>query len=150
MKLYIVGFSRAGKSTLGKSLAQYLKLPFIDTDLLIEAHTKQSIAEYVAISGWDAFRTLERQILQELGEASPPLPGSKLSQIVVCGGGIVELAENRAFLKKQRVIWLNPPWELILSRLQKEPSALCRHHSNDELYDLYQKRYPLYLEVISP
>lgn len=150
MKLYIVGFSRAGKSTLGKRLAHQLKLPFIDTDSQIEARTGQSIAEYVANYGWDAFRALENQILQELGDASPPLPDSKLSAVVACGGGIVELPENLALLKKQRVVWLNPSWSLICSRLQKEPSALCNGLSTDELHALYLRRYPLYLEVVSP
>ncbi|MCK9334160.1 MAG: shikimate kinase [Candidatus Cloacimonetes bacterium] len=164
MDIYIIGFTRAGKSSLAKSLANSWQIPAYDTDELIELECAHSIAEIVADHGWDAFRKLESSMLLKLGNpsfpASPfnlsdipkpsPEPGARrISRIISCGGGIVENPINRDFLKQQRVFWLNPPWALILSRLQTNPSAICWGRTAKQLFDLYQIRYPLYREIVT-
>lgn len=152
MFLYIIGFSRAGKSTLAQSLAQSWNVPAYDTDRLIELECGQSIAEYVAAKGWDAFRTLESAILLKLGADLSPVSISSpaITAVVACGGGIVELAINREYLKLKRLVWLNPGWQIIYPRLKIQPSALSLDKSESELRQLYAQRYTLYKELIFP
>lgn len=69
----------AGKTTLGKPLAQKLGAAFCDLDECIEEHYGKTISEIFAEKGEDAFRTIERNILQEV---------VKLENVVIsCGGG---------------------------------------------------------------
>jgi shikimate kinase len=145
MLLYIIGFSRSGKSTLATQLAQSLSLPVFDTDAMIEQKCGQSIADIVESKGWDAFRRMEHEILLELGTEMSPLSWSGL---VACGGGIVELEANRDFLAKQGLIWLHQSWELLWPRLQASPSAICRGKSEAELKALYHHRNILYKDIM--
>lgn len=147
MLLYIIGFSRSGKSTLAKLLGLGKALPVYDTDQIIEQKCGASVAEIVDTQGWDAFRTIESEILLELGTIQSPL---SLSGFVACGGGIVELAANREYLARQRLLWLHQSWELLWSRLQMNPSAICFGKSESELKALYKHRNRLYKELINP
>ncbi|HQQ67498.1 MAG TPA: shikimate kinase, partial [Candidatus Cloacimonadota bacterium] len=154
MNLYIIGFSRAGKSTFAKQLAGKWKVPFTDTDTRIEQTRGHSIAEIVQDKGWDEFRRLESQVLLSTGTAMSPFSPSDnalhpsatrpqgLSMIVSCGGGIVESAENRTYLRQHKLLWLNPPWDLIWQRICQQPSVITAGKSEDELKALYEKRYP--------
>jgi len=157
MQLYIIGFSGSGKSTLARQLASDLHIEALDTDDLIETEAGCSIAELVQTKGWDAFRELESKILLSMGTHMSPysfsLDGEANGEnrddtIIACGGGIVELAANRDYLKSKQVLWLNPPWQLISDRLQRCPSAICTGRSMQELNLLYHQRYPLYKEVM--
>lgn len=147
MHLYLIGFSRAGKSTLARQLANSWNVPAFDTDEMIERQCGQSVADIVAAKGWDAFRELESRILLELGTLASP---SAFPVAVACGGGIVELEQNRAFLKQQKLIWLNPSWELIYTRLLRHPSAISLDKSESELKELYRHRSQLYREIMYP
>lgn len=57
----------AGKSTLGKKLANRLGIPFVDADKEIEAHFKKSIGEIFADHGESYFREIEQEYIQTLG-----------------------------------------------------------------------------------
>jgi len=63
--IFLVGLSGSGKSTVGRLLAARLQLPFIDTDSVIERRVGQSIGQVFATDGEEAFRDLERAVLQE-------------------------------------------------------------------------------------
>ena len=78
-RIFLIGYMGAGKTTLGKPLAQKLGAAFCDLDDCIEEHYGKTISEIFAEKGEDAFRTIERNILQEV---------VKLENVVVsCGGG---------------------------------------------------------------
>lgn len=78
-RIFLIGYMGAGKTTLGKPLAQKLGAAFCDLDECIEEHYGKTISEIFAEKGEDAFRTIERNILQEV---------VKLENVVVsCGGG---------------------------------------------------------------
>lgn len=157
MKLYIIGFSGAGKSTLARSLARGWNIPHWDTDEIFVQKHSQSIADYVLEQGWEAFRTAESEILMKtqkclFASESSFSEGKNALQyqgIVACGGGIVEKGINRTFLASQRLIWLNPPWKLILARIRQNPSAFCAGKSEQELQDDYQRRCIMYRSLIS-
>lgn len=65
-RVVLVGFMGSGKSTLGKKLANKLKVPFIDSDSEIEAHFQKSIGELFAEHGESHFRELERDYIEAL------------------------------------------------------------------------------------
>ncbi len=160
MNLYIIGFSRAGKSTFAKQLADTWMIPFADTDTLIEQTSGHSIAEIVQDKGWAEFRRLESQALISTGTAMSPFSSSDrtippvatrpqcISKVVSCGGGIVDTAGNRMFLKQNKLLWLNPPWALIWQRICQHPSEITRGKSEEELKEMYDQRFPLYQELI--
>lgn len=95
----LIGFSGAGKSTIGKILAQKIKKPFVDIDKKIEQREQRTISEIFAIRGEKYFRQIESEMLQEVMNLS--------GQVVSCGGGIIESDQNRNLLKKNVVTaWL--------------------------------------------
>lgn len=161
MKLYIVGFSGAGKSTLAQALAQSWQIDYLDIDTLCEQECGLSIADYVMRNGWESFRELESRVLHDTqkDKTSPQYPADeselyskgqdRYQSIIACGGGIVESKRNRDFLKKQRLIWLNPPWKTILARIRQNPSHFCAGKSDAELYQSYRHRCTLYKQILN-
>ncbi len=152
MLLYIIGFTRAGKSTFARKLAQGWRIPYWDTDEIFVNQEEQSIAEYTNKYGWNAFRERESEIL--VGIRSHSFGSRLLSQqgfrgVLACGGGIVESSQNRDLLKQERVLWLSPSWETLYRRIRETPSAITQGMSEPELWQLYQRRLPLYRECIN-
>ena len=107
--LYLVGMMGAGKTTIGRKLANRLGYRFLDTDALIEQTAGQPIADLFARTGEAAFRTLETQVLAQV---------SAHTQLVVAtGGGIVINPMNWSYLRHGVVIWLDVPVPVLVSRL---------------------------------
>jgi shikimate kinase len=77
-KIFLIGFMGAGKSSIGKELAQSLHYRFLDTDVLIEKQMKKSIPEIFESEGEEGFRVIEQQILHSLKDET---------QIVIATGG---------------------------------------------------------------
>jgi shikimate kinase / 3-dehydroquinate synthase len=108
--LFLTGFMGAGKSTVGRLVAQRLGLPFVDVDALVEEREGRTIPAIFSESGEDAFRCAETDALALL--AAQP------DAVVACGGGIVLRDENRALLKSLgRVFYLVVTAEEALARL---------------------------------
>lgn len=80
MKLILIGYMGSGKSTLGKKLAHKCKLPFLDTDQLIEAHAGLSVPDIFAQFGEAHFRELEKEIIENLQHTE--------AFVLSCGGGL--------------------------------------------------------------
>lgn len=128
--MVLIGMPGAGKSTIGKLLAQKLNKPFIDTDEQIEALANKSIAEIFLQDGEEAFRTLESHVLADVCKG----PG----YVIATGGGCVTRAENYGFLRQNsKIYWLqrDPGKEPLNGR------PLLKKYSIDELY---KARFPLY------
>ena len=64
MKIYLIGFMGAGKTTIGRTLASRLGAPFFDLDELVESAEKMSIKDIFAQQGEPYFRKRERDILR--------------------------------------------------------------------------------------
>ena len=78
--IVLIGMMGAGKTTVGKLLAQHLRRSFIDTDALIEKREGRSIPDIFTQNGEDAFRALELKLSQELSTSN--------GLIIACGGGL--------------------------------------------------------------
>lgn len=97
--IFLVGFMGAGKSTVGRLVADRLGVRFVDLDDLIEQAEGRSVSAIFAEEGEPAFRAKETQALLAL-EPEPPA-------VVACGGGVVLADENRAALSQRgRVVYL--------------------------------------------
>ena len=106
----LVGFMGAGKSTIGKELANSLQLPFVDSDQLIEEQQGKSISELFETIGEDAFRKLEAQLIRSLNVDDP--------MVIAVGGGLPVYHNNMEFLNGNGLtIYLNHEPEALVERL---------------------------------
>jgi shikimate kinase len=63
-KIILIGPMGSGKTTIGRLLAEYLELPFRDTDLLIESQTGRTVSDIFLEDGEDSFRVIEKAVLR--------------------------------------------------------------------------------------
>jgi shikimate kinase len=122
-----------GKSTVGKKLARALKVPFCDTDNLIELeHGK--ISNYFAEHGEEAFRQVEHLALARALRS----PG-----IVATGGGAVLLEKSRELLKNATVVYLATDGKHMGSRLRNGSRPLLKNGMEDwkRIYDSRKSIY---------
>ena len=141
--LFLVGYRCTGKSSVGRSLAATLSLPFIDTDSLVVSENGMSIREIVISRGWEAFRRLEHTALQQVCTMD--------RRVVATGGGIVLDAGNVKLMKKSgRIIWLRASPETIKARMLQDQAsktlrpALTSTDSISEIEETLAERAPLY------
>jgi len=107
--LWLVGMMGAGKSAVGRELARRLGRPFLDTDHEIEAERGLAIAEIFAREGEEAFRALEREMVERL--AGRPA-------VVALGGGALGRSEVRELVcGVGTVVWLRARPETLLARI---------------------------------
>lgn len=78
--LFIVGARAAGKTTVGKVLAEALGYKFVDTDVYLLETTGETVADMVAREGWEGFRQRESEALRKV-----TIPRT----VVATGGGMV-------------------------------------------------------------
>lgn len=142
--VFLVGPRASGKSTLGRALAERLRLPFTDMDQALEQHLGQSIADYVRTLGWEAFRAEESRLLERLCTAAPA--------VVATGGGVVLAPENRRLLQAGgTVLYLRADKATLLARLHQDPlpdqrPALSALPLEQEIEKTLRERDPLYLD----
>jgi shikimate kinase len=138
----LVGLPGAGKSAVGRRLAQRLQLPFIDSDDLIERRIGCSIRDYFEREGEQSFRDLEQAVIAELA-ASP-------HGIVSTGGGSVLREANRVELRTNfHVIYLRSSPEDLFRRLRHDVKRPLLQVADPlgRLHELYSARDPLYREA---
>lgn len=115
----LVGMMGAGKSSVGRELADRLHRPFFDTDALVEAAERASVEEIFASRGEPAFRLLERKAVRTaLGHGE--------SAVISMGGGAVLDEATRADLAGAGlVVWLRATPETLARRVlgQNRPGA---------------------------
>ena len=140
--LFLVGMMGAGKTTLGKALAQRLGREFLDCDKVLVERTGVSVATIFEIEGEEGFRRREAAVLSEL--AHHP------DCVIATGGGAVLLAENRALMRENgTVVYLRARLESLWERTRQDTSRplLKTPDPRATLAELLEKRDPLYREV---
>ncbi len=143
-KISIVGFSGAGKTTIGKILAKKLGKEFYDLDEVIEKTAGKTINEIFREKGEPYFRELERSALKEIAK--------KKSYVVSCGGGAPLDKRNRETLKRQTFsIWffsdLKKSFERVAAAGRKRHPYYKVATTEKLARKLFEFRVPFYCEV---
>ncbi len=121
MYIFLYGPSGTGKSTIGRMLAEKLRLPFIDLDRVIETRAGMSISQIMNEQGETAFRDLETSALKSLTPSPSPL--GRGESVIALGGGALLREENRALAEKNgKVILLMAQLNTLIARLESDPN----------------------------
>jgi shikimate kinase len=138
----LVGLMGAGKTTIGRRLAQALDLPFVDADAAIVDAAGRSIDEIFTEHGECEFRRGERQVIARL-LAGPP-------HVLATGGGAFIDPRTRALMKERAIsIWLKAPLEVLMKRVSKRDHRplLKEDDPRAVMQRLMDERYPIYAEA---
>lgn len=140
--IVLVGLMGAGKTSVGKRLAQRLGLPFIDTDQAIEEAAGMSIPEIFKERGEAEFRSGERRVIARL--LSEP------QQVIATGGGAYMDAETRLRIREKSVsLWLKADLPVLMKRVLRRADRPLLANADPEatMRDLMIRRYPVYAEA---
>ncbi len=134
MRIFLVGFMGAGKTTNGRKLANYLNLDFIDLDSYIEQKHKASISFIFDLLGEEGFRFIEHRAILEI------LQGD--NYVLSSGGGSPCFFDNmKMFYDSGITVYLKMPpqslWYRLINAKKKRP--LIRNLSKDELLAYIEK-----------
>jgi len=142
MRIFIIGPTAAGKTTIGKKLAEGLNMNFIDTDKEIEKATGVDITWLFDIEGEEGFREREEDILLKV---------SKLNSCVIStGAGSILKESNRDLISSSgKVIYLEASIESQLKRtsLDKARPLLSKGNKEKILKKMDRDRRHLYEEL---
>ncbi|HEX9488762.1 MAG TPA: shikimate kinase, partial [Stellaceae bacterium] len=138
----LVGLMGAGKSSIGRRLAQRLGLPFIDADSEIEAAADATIEEIFQRHGEAAFRNGERRVIARI------LDGPV--HVLATGGGAFMDASTRAVIGARAIsVWLRADIELMLARVGRRNNRPLLKGGDPRavLEQLIAQRYPIYAQA---
>jgi shikimate kinase len=144
VRIVLTGFMGAGKSTVGKLVAERLGWPFADSDHFIEARAGLTIAEIFRRDGEAAFRALETEVIEELTSREP--------LVLALGGGALESLSTRQMLVSLPhtcIVFLDAPLEVLVARCIDQPEAAVRPvlADRERLAQRLATRLPLYREA---
>lgn len=139
--VYLIGFMGSGKTSVAQQLAAKLKMPLVDTDVVIEENNKISIPEIFSNYGERTFREFEHRALIE-----QPTEDT----IISTGGGIVETKANTKWLERHgTVIYLETSWEEVVQRLKNDSSRPLWNNDQLNKKKLFERRASLYKDAAS-
>ena len=138
--IFLIGMPGAGKTTIGKALAQTLGLEFFDVDTEIQERTGKSIQNIIIHDGEDKFHQLELEVIRDL-------VSHKKASVIATGGGTV-LCDATAELMRESgyVVLIQRDVKQILDDLDMEIRPLLKE-SIEYIFRLYEERQPIYERV---
>lgn len=140
--IFLVGLMGAGKSTVGRFLADKLHYQFVDSDHVIEEKTGASIPMIFDIEGESGFRVREEQVIDEWTQKS--------EIVLATGGGAIMTPENRKHLRSRGfVVYLKSSVEALAQRTRHDRNRPLLQTEDPEgvLKKLIAEREPFYEEV---
>ena len=142
-RIFLVGPMGAGKTTIGRHLAQSLGMEFRDSDLEIQRRTGVDIPTIFEYEGEAGFRARERQVIEDLTEVD--------GCVLATGGGAVMATENVMRMRSSgKVVWLQASPAAIRRRMQADAGtaanrpSLTGQGSLEEIAAVLAEREPLY------
>lgn len=137
MRIYLVGFMGAGKSTVGRALARRLRWPFLDLDHEIEQRAGMPVADLIRERGEDAFRALEHESLERLAEGP--------RAVIATGGGAFCREHNVELMKRTGTcVWLDPPVAVLFERIERSGRPRPLFGDRERAAALLESRRPWY------
>ena len=137
--IVFVGLMGAGKTAIGRKVAQLLGLHFADSDHEIETVSRMTVPELFERYGEPEFRALEQRVIQRLLEAGP--------QVLSTGGGAYMNEQTREAIRADALsIWLKADLDLLMERVSKKQNRpLLRNPDPRGVMErLMAQRYPVY------
>lgn len=138
--IILVGLMGAGKTKMGRLLAEALGVPFTDADDVIVARAGLSIPEIFEKHGEERFRSLEADVMRDLVTSS--------SGVVSTGGGAVMTPQTADFIFSDRVIsiWVRAPLDVHVARTSRHGDRPLLQNTDpaEKLKDLMVARDPVY------
>lgn len=141
----LVGLMGAGKSTIGRRLAQCLGTPFIDADDEVVKAAQMTIPEIFDRFGEPYFRDGERRVIARLIEDNTGRPA-----VIATGGGAFADDETRALILGRAIaIWLDSDLDTLVARVSRKSTRplLTGRDPRAVLAELMEKRNPAYAEA---
>ena len=141
--IVLVGIMGAGKSTVGKILADRLGMHFIDADHEIERAAGCTITDFFEKYGEVEFRKGEERVISRILAGEPC--------VLATGGGAFMSEATRFLIKKIATsVWLRVSFEVLAKRLEKRSDRPLLQTADPQqtLKALIKKRYPIYLSLI--
>ena len=147
MNVILIGYRCSGKTSVGKRLARELGRPFVDADDWLVDKAGRSVKKIVADDGWEGFRRLEREAIQELC-------GRDNTVVATGGGAVVDPANVAAMQKGGHVVWLKVSPQTVKQRMagdgntgEQRPS-LTEKGLYAEIAAVLEERTPLYAQAM--
>lgn len=140
--IVLVGLMGAGKSCVGRRLAESLGLPFVDSDDEIEKAAGCGVTDIFDVYGEPAFRDCERRVIARLLSSGP--------SIIATGGGAFMDLETRETIKATSTsVWLRADPEVLYQRTKRSKGRplLATGDPRAKLMALAEARYPVYAEA---
>ena len=143
MHIILIGYRGTGKTSVGRKLAEKLKLPFYDTDQMIIDRIGKTIKEWVEEKGWESFRQEEKAVIRVISSLD--------CGVIALGGGAVMDPGNREVLRqKGLIVWLTADVQTIIKRMKSDPDnkdnrpPLSEKDWENETQELLTQRSPVY------
>jgi shikimate kinase len=140
--LVLVGLMGAGKTSIGRRLAQKLNLPFNDSDHEVEKAANATVKTIYDTLGEDEFRAGEMRVIKRLL--------SEETHVLATGGGAFMTGETRKLIKSNSIsIWLKADLDTLIARVSRrnDRPLLDVENQDEVLEELINERYPVYQEA---
>jgi len=134
--IILIGMPGAGKSTVGRALADRLGFAFRDTDDDLVSKAQMSLEDIMETQGEAYFRALEQTVILEL----------RASQSVIATGGSVIYSQLGMEHLKQlgMLVYLDVPLNILKARVDQDRPRGITRRPNQSYEDVYQLRTPIY------
>ena len=142
VNIALIGFMGAGKTSVGRLVAEQLHFDYLDTDEVIQSRTDRTIMEIFSTDGEPAFRKLESELVAELA--------GRTRIVIATGGGLPANPQNLASLKTHALVvclWASP--EKIWERVKNQTHRPLLHDPDPQkkIRDLLAAREPFYKQA---
>lgn len=137
----LVGLMGAGKTSVGRRLAQALKTRFVDSDHAVEEAADMTVADIFELYGEAEFRALERRVVKRL------LERGEAGVVALGGGAFMDPATRELVLRTGHVVWLKAALDVLVERTARKPGKrplLAEGEPRTILAELQARREPVY------
>ena len=146
IRIFLIGYMGAGKTTLGKAFARAMGLTFVDLDWYIEERYHKTVSQIFAERGEDGFRELEKRMLHEASDFE--------NVVISVGGGTPCFFDNMDYMNQVgETVFLDVDNKVLFRRLKvaKQQRPLLANKTDEELMAFIQealeKRLPHYTKA---